>query len=112
MITLCVSVPLACLYQLSGWCSLSRAPKEEPPQLSGFIIPEITEDLNLDDCGHKIKELEAVSLLSKVLQFPSCFTGSDPVSLTSVHSRYTEPSTQAAQQLWEGKKTHHLSFVL
>lgn len=83
VITLCVSMPLACLYQLPGWCSLSCAPKEEPPELSGFIIPEIIEGLNLDDCGHKVKELEAVSLLSKVLQFPSCFTGDDPVGLTS-----------------------------
>lgn len=116
VIMLCVSMPLACLYQLSGWCSLSCAPKEEPPELSGFIIPEITEDLNLDDCGHKIKELEAVSLLSKKLQFPSCFTGSDPVGLTSAaraaRSRHTEPSTQAAKQLWAGKMTDHPSFVL
>lgn len=67
VITVC-SMPLACLYRLSGWCSLSCAPKEEPPKLSGFIIPEITEDLHLDDCGHKIKALEAVFLLSKVLQ--------------------------------------------
>lgn len=80
VIMLCVSMPLACLYQLSGWCSLSCAPKEEPPKLSGFIIPEITEDLNLDDCGHKIKDLEAVSFLSKVLQFQAVLQAVTPRS--------------------------------
>lgn len=75
VIMLSVSMPLACLYQLSGWCSLSCAPKEEHPKLSGFIIPEITEVLNLDDCGHKIKELAAVSLLPKVLQFQAVLQG-------------------------------------
>lgn len=41
-------------------------PKQKPPKLSGFIIPEITEDLDLDDYSHKIKELEA---LFSLLQF-------------------------------------------
>lgn len=121
VIMLSVSMPLACLYQLSGWCSLSCAPKEEHPKLSGFIIPEITEVLNLDDCGHKIKELEAVSLLLKVLQFQAVLQwvtlSASPLlhwaaAACAARSRYTEPSTQAAQQPQAGKETDHLSFVL
>lgn len=121
VIMLSVSMPLACLYQLSGWCSLSCAPKEEHPKLSGFIIPEITEVLNLDDCRHKIKELEAVSLLPKVLQFQAVLQGvtlsASPLlhwaaAARAARSRYTEPSTQAAQQPQAGKETDHLSFVL
>lgn len=94
VIMLCVSMLLACLYQLSGWFSLSCAPKEEPPKLSGFIIPEITEDLNLDDCGHKIKDLEAISFLSKVLQFQAVLQAVTPLVSPLLHVQLT-PGTQS-----------------
>lgn len=88
-------------------------PKEEPPRLSGFTIPEITEDLNLDDWGYKIKELEALSPLLKMLRFWVVLRGvttsaSAPRHRAAAagvgHTRYGEHTTPALEPV--RRETH------